>query len=184
MNDRDSRSVPAFDDLRRGHVVLAPDPFRPEEDTTRPWVVVNNENHPFDKEQYVVMGMTTRTWYDERIPIAEKDYVHRRAPKDSSVMPHSVASLKPMLVTDYVCRSGTNRWTRLWRLSSSIFANQKSLSSRIRELHDVLREISGNSTRGQKGSGTNSRLPDERVVPHTSSVGFFPTSTKDSAFRQ
>ncbi len=95
---------PPFDDLARGHVVLAPDPFRPDEDATRPWAVVNNESHPFDKQQYVVMGLTTRTWYDERIPLAESDYSHRRAPEDSSIVPHAVTSLKPDLMTDYVCR--------------------------------------------------------------------------------
>lgn len=95
---------PAFDDLERGHVVLAPDPFRADDESTRPWVVVNNERHPFDREQYVVMGLTTRTWYDERIPIADDDYRHRRAPRDSAIVPHAVASLQPTLMTDYVCR--------------------------------------------------------------------------------
>ena len=64
-----TQSSRPFDDLERGHVVLAPDPFKPEDDATRPWVVVNNETHPFDKEQYVTMGLTTQTWYDERIPL-------------------------------------------------------------------------------------------------------------------
>ncbi|WP_245549700.1 hypothetical protein [Natronococcus occultus] len=76
MTDRQ----PTFDDLERGHVVLAPDPFTETEDATRPWVVINNETHPFDSEQYVVMGLTTRTWYDARIPLEEDDYCHRRAP--------------------------------------------------------------------------------------------------------
>lgn len=98
-----SRSAPPFDDLQRGHTVLAPDPFKPDDDLTRPWVVVNNERHPFDKQQYVVMGLTTRTWYDERIPLDEEDYHHRAAPRDSSIVPHAVASLKPALMTDYVC---------------------------------------------------------------------------------
>lgn len=97
-------SAPPFDDLERGHVVLAPDPFEPDDDATRPWVVANDERHPFDKQQYVVMGMTTRTWYDERIPLDEDDYRHRRAPRESSIVPHAVASVKPALVTDYVCR--------------------------------------------------------------------------------
>ena len=44
-------TAPPFDDLERGHVVLVPDPFEPNDDTTRPWVVVNNESHPFDKQQ-------------------------------------------------------------------------------------------------------------------------------------
>ena len=99
-----TRSVPPFDDLVRGNVVLAPDPFEPDDDATRPWVVVNNEDHPFDKQQYVVMGLTTRTWYEERIPLEEDDYRHRKAPRDSSIVPHAVASLQPTLMTDYVCR--------------------------------------------------------------------------------
>ena len=103
---RMSEEVPAFDELNRGHVVLAPDPFKTEEDASRPWVVVNNESHPFDKEQYIVMGLTTRTWYDERIPIEEEEYIHRQAPEGSSIIPHSVASLKPELMTDYVCHIG------------------------------------------------------------------------------
>ena len=97
-------SDPPFDDLKRGHVVLAPDPFTDRADATRPWVVVNDESHPFDKRQYVVMALTTRTWYDERVPLKAGDYTHRAAPRDSAVVPHAVASLKPSLMTDYVCR--------------------------------------------------------------------------------
>ena len=99
-----TRPVPSFDELERGHVVFAPDPFKPDDDATRPWVVVNNEAHPFDREQYIVMGLTTRTWYDERIPLEEDDFCHRMAPRDSSIVPHAVASLTPALMTDYVCR--------------------------------------------------------------------------------
>ena len=84
--------------------MLTPDPFEPDDDATRLWVVVNNEDHPFDKQQYVVMGLTTRTWYDERIPLEEDDYRDRKAPRNSSIVPHAVASLQPALATDYVCR--------------------------------------------------------------------------------
>ena len=97
-------SQPLFDELERGHVVLAPDPFKKSDDATRPWVVVNNEMHPFDGEQYIVMGLTTQTWYDGRVPLSESDYRHRQAPRDSSLVPHAVASLPPNLITDYVCR--------------------------------------------------------------------------------
>lgn len=99
-----TRPAPPFDDLERGHVVLAPDPFKPADDATRPWVVVNNEHHPFDKQQYVAMGLTTRTWYDEQISLDEDDYRHRIAPRESSIVPHAIASLTPALMTDYVCR--------------------------------------------------------------------------------
>lgn len=95
---------PSFTDLKRGHVVLAPDPFKGSEDATRPWVVVNNEAHPFDAEQYIVMGLTTQTWYDSRIALDEDDYRHRQAPRNSSIVPHGIASLQPNLITDYVCR--------------------------------------------------------------------------------
>lgn len=97
-------AVPAFDALERGHVVLAPDPFADAVGSTRPWVVVNNETHPFDTQQYIVLGLTTRTWYEERVPLDADDYRHRRAPRRSSIVPHAVASLGPSLMTDYVCR--------------------------------------------------------------------------------
>lgn len=96
--------APSFDDLERGHVVLAPDPFTVDDDATRPWVVANTERHPFDKEQYVVMGLTTRTWYDARIPLETNDFRDRGAPRDSAIVPHAVASLGPTLMADYVCR--------------------------------------------------------------------------------
>lgn len=106
--ERKDRAVtdqaPPFDELERGHVVLAPDPFKADDAVTRPWVVVNNEHHPFDKRQYIVMGLTTRAWYEERIPLGPEDYRHRAAPRDSAIVPHAVASLGPVLMTDYVCR--------------------------------------------------------------------------------
>lgn len=63
-----------------------------------------NEKPSFDGEQYVVMGLTTRTWYEERVPLTEGDFSHRSAPRDSSIVPHAVTSLGPELMTDYVCR--------------------------------------------------------------------------------
>lgn len=56
-----TEAEPLFDKLKRGHVVLAPDPFKEQNNTTRPWVVVNTEAHPFDSEQYIVMALTTKT---------------------------------------------------------------------------------------------------------------------------
>ena len=98
-------TAPAFADLARGHVVLAPDPFKTDDDATRPWVIVNSERHPFDGEQYVAMGMTTRTWHEHRVPLDPDDFRHRSAPRDSSILPHAVTSPTPNLLTDYVCRA-------------------------------------------------------------------------------
>ena len=66
-------TAPPFDDLKRGHVVLAPDPFKPDDDTTRPWVVVNNESHPFDKQQYVAMGLTHSERKPTRLRVGASD---------------------------------------------------------------------------------------------------------------
>ena len=96
--------IPAFDELERGHVVLAPDPFTRDTAATRPWLIINNDRHPFDGEQYLAMGMTTRTWYDARIPLTAADFRHRQAPKSSAIVPHAVASIAPELMTDYICR--------------------------------------------------------------------------------
>ena len=50
------------------------------------------------------MGLTTQTWYDDRIPIAADDYRHQAAPNTSAIIPHAVASPNPSLMTEYVCR--------------------------------------------------------------------------------
>jgi mRNA-degrading endonuclease toxin of MazEF toxin-antitoxin module len=90
--------------LQRGDVVLASDPFTEDDDAARPWAVVNNERHPFDGEQYVAMALTTRTWYDERIPLGDGDFLEGRTSEESSIVPHALASLGPTRITDYVCR--------------------------------------------------------------------------------
>lgn len=50
------------------------------------------------------MALTTKTWYDARIPLSEDDFSHWRAPRESAIVPHAVASIDPELMTDYVCR--------------------------------------------------------------------------------
>lgn len=110
MQPRKARRVtsdptsPTIRRSRTGPRRFGPRSVKPDDDATRPWVVVNNERHPFDKQQYVVLGLTTQTWYGERVPLDEDDCRHRTAPRDSSIVPHAVASLKPVLMTDYVCR--------------------------------------------------------------------------------
>lgn len=48
--------------------------------------------------------MTTRTWYDDRLPLTPEDYVKGEPPIESSIVPHSVTSLQHEVVTDHVCR--------------------------------------------------------------------------------
>ncbi|NGM70292.1 type II toxin-antitoxin system PemK/MazF family toxin [Natronolimnobius sp. AArcel1] len=76
----------------RGDVVEAGDPFN-EEKTSRPFVILNTDAHPFDGEQYVAVTFTTQTWYDETIPVTNDDFLEGGLPKQSFLVPWGVVSL-------------------------------------------------------------------------------------------
>lgn len=94
---------PPLDELERGHVVVAGDTFT-ERDRRRPYVVASDESHPFHGEQYVGLGLTTRTWYDDRVSRDTGDFVTGEPPRDSSIVPHAVVSLDPDRMYGYVGR--------------------------------------------------------------------------------
>jgi hypothetical protein len=71
-------------------VVGVSDPFGDYE--TRPFAVVNTDDHPFHGEQYVALTLTTRTWFDGTLPLADGDFVEGSVPDDSYVVPWGVAS--------------------------------------------------------------------------------------------
>lgn len=50
---------------------------------------------PFHGEQYVVLALSTRTWYEERLPIADDDLLEGGLPEDSSILPWAVSSIDP-----------------------------------------------------------------------------------------
>ena len=76
----------------RGTVVYATDPFK-SGDAGRPWVIVNTPDMPFHGEQYVVLTLSTKTWYDDRLPIADGDLPEGGLPKDSSILPWAIATV-------------------------------------------------------------------------------------------
>lgn len=78
----------------RGDVVVAADPFKDDDAAGRPFLVINHPETPFHGEQYIVVSLTTRTWYDERIQLTAEDWVDGGAPEASSVMPWSVTSVR------------------------------------------------------------------------------------------
>lgn len=80
--------------ISRGTIVYADDPFK-EGDTGRPWVVVNTSDVPFHGEQYVALTLSTKTWYDDRLPITDADLLDGGLPRDSSILPWAVASIDP-----------------------------------------------------------------------------------------
>jgi mRNA interferase MazF len=89
----------------RGDVVVAIDPFKDNE-SGRPFLVINHADTPFHGDQFIVLSLTTKTWHDERIPLADDDWVDGGAPASSSIMPWSVNSVKDEWI-DY--RQGTLR---------------------------------------------------------------------------
>jgi hypothetical protein len=56
----------------RGDVIVATDPFKDEDTTGRPFLILNRSKTPFHGEQYITCSLTTRTWHDDRIPLTEK----------------------------------------------------------------------------------------------------------------
>lgn len=77
----------------RGTIVFADDPFKGD-DASRPWLIIGTEETPFHGEQYIALTLSTKTWYDERVPIDDDDLVDGGLPKDSSILPWAVASVE------------------------------------------------------------------------------------------
>lgn len=78
--------------ISRGTIVYATDPFK-DGVAGRPWMIVNAPDMPFHGEQYVALTLTTRTWHDDRLPIADDDLLEGGLPRDSSILPWAVATL-------------------------------------------------------------------------------------------
>ena len=77
---------------RRGDVVWGPDPFKSGE-SPRPWLILNNDAHPFGDEEYMTVTLTT-TPHDATVPIEASDWVEGGTPRQSYASPWSVASPK------------------------------------------------------------------------------------------
>jgi hypothetical protein len=56
----------------RGDVVWGPDPFKQGE-SPRPWLILNNERHPFGDEEYMTVTITT-TPHEGGVAITEDDW--------------------------------------------------------------------------------------------------------------
>ena len=77
---------------RRGDVVWGPDPFKAGENP-RPWLILNNDDHPFADEEYMVVTLTTMP-HDAAVPIEDSDWVEGGRPRQSYASPWAIASPK------------------------------------------------------------------------------------------
>lgn len=75
----------------RGDVVRSADPFKLGEDRQRPWLIVNNTNHPFHDEQFVAVAVSTKE-YDESIPLSAGMWEVGGVPRESFISPWAVHS--------------------------------------------------------------------------------------------
>lgn len=77
----------------RRDVVYGADPFKGDE-YARPWLIISNERHPFQGDQYVVLALTTKSWHDGLVEIPDEEWIEGGTPKRSSVVPWSVETLE------------------------------------------------------------------------------------------
>ncbi|QLD84873.1 hypothetical protein HWV23_03785 [Natronomonas halophila] len=75
----------------RGDVVRSTDPFKLGADRQRPWLIVNNDTHPFGDEQYVAVAVSTKR-YEASLPLHESIWEVGGVPRESFVSPWAVHS--------------------------------------------------------------------------------------------
>lgn len=76
---------------QRGDVVFGYDPFNDRE-APRPWLIISNDRHPFQGEQYIAATITSKSYHDGFMPLASDDWVRGGMPANSSVVPWGIAS--------------------------------------------------------------------------------------------
>jgi mRNA-degrading endonuclease toxin of MazEF toxin-antitoxin module len=75
----------------RGDVVRSADPFKLGDDRQRPWLIVSNDTHPFDSEQYIAVAISTKE-YSDSIALSDELWEVGGVPRQSFVSPWAVHS--------------------------------------------------------------------------------------------
>lgn len=75
----------------RGDVVRSADPFKLGTDRQRPWLVVNNDTHPFADEQHVAVAVSTKE-YGDSLSLRDAVWEIGGVPRESFVSPWAVHS--------------------------------------------------------------------------------------------
>ena len=75
----------------RGDVVRSADPFKTGTDRQRPWLIINNESHPFGDQQYIAVAVSTKA-YDDSMPLAAARWEVGGTPRESFVSPWAIHS--------------------------------------------------------------------------------------------
>jgi mRNA-degrading endonuclease toxin of MazEF toxin-antitoxin module len=75
----------------RGDVVRSTDPFKLGTARQRPWLIVNNDAHPFDDEQFLAVAVTTKE-YEQSLALSGDVWTVGGVPRESFVSPWAVHS--------------------------------------------------------------------------------------------
>lgn len=75
----------------RGDVVRSADPFKLGADRQRPWLLLDNESHPFDDKQHVAVAVSTKQ-YAPSLPLSPDVWTTGGVPRESYVSPWAVHS--------------------------------------------------------------------------------------------
>ncbi|MFB6216730.1 MAG: type II toxin-antitoxin system PemK/MazF family toxin [Candidatus Aenigmatarchaeota archaeon] len=81
--------------VKQGDVILGPDFIGGNK--RRPFVVINNEEHPFSEEECLVVLITT-TERDEAIPLPAEKFESGKLPKESYASPWTITTLKTNVI--------------------------------------------------------------------------------------
>lgn len=88
--------------LETGTAVWHEAPFKPSQadgsPPNRPWLIVSNDNHPFQGSEYIVLGMTTNP-RSEGIRVQDDDWIGGGTPKTSFISPWFAMTLKHAEIT-------------------------------------------------------------------------------------
>jgi mRNA-degrading endonuclease toxin of MazEF toxin-antitoxin module len=75
----------------QGDVVRSVDPFKLGDNSQRPWLIINNDSHPFSDEQFVAVAISTKE-YGDSIRLEPDVWAVGGVPRQSFVSPWAVHS--------------------------------------------------------------------------------------------
>jgi len=75
----------------RGDIVRSIDPFKLGTERQRPWLIVNNDSHPFGNEQHIAVAVSTKE-YGDSLPLREDSWEVGGVPRESFISPWAVHS--------------------------------------------------------------------------------------------
>ncbi|MFC7202982.1 hypothetical protein ACFQJC_05620 [Haloferax namakaokahaiae] len=75
----------------RGDIVRSSDPFKFGDDRQRPWLIVNNDTHPFGDQQYIAVAISTKE-YGDSLSLTDDLWEVGSVPRESFVSPWAVHS--------------------------------------------------------------------------------------------